>query len=85
MSILLIFLLAISFLSSYTDSTTSNCSNHLTDLENGRIYEITKIPGEPSCVTMAQHIRQDIAGLLDLIENDKPGVLEKVAKVENKI
>jgi hypothetical protein len=34
---------------------------------------------------MAQHIRQDIAGLLDLIENDKPGVLEKVAKVENKI
>lgn len=60
-------------------------SNHLTDLENGRIYEITKIPGETSCVTMAQHIRQDIAGLLDLIENDKPGVLEKVAKVENKI
>lgn len=60
-------------------------SNHLTDLERGHIYEITKTPGTPSCATMAQHLREDITALLDLIENDKPGVLEKVAKVTNKI
>ena len=63
----------------------SKINNHLTDLENGRIYEITKTPGTPSCATMAQHLREDIAALLDLIENDKPGVLEKVAKVTNNI
>lgn len=60
-------------------------SNHLTDLERGHIYEITKTPGTPSCATMTQHLREDITTLLDLIENDKPGVLEKVAKVTNKI
>ena len=60
-------------------------SNHLTDLERGRIYEITKTPGTPSCATMAQHLREDIASLLDLIENDKPGVLEKVAETTKKI
>lgn len=60
-------------------------SNHLTDLERGHIYEITKTPGIPSCATMAQHLREDIANLLDLIENDKPGVLEKVAETSKNI
>lgn len=60
-------------------------SNHLTDLERGHIYEITKTPGTPSCATMAQHLREDIASLLDLIENDKPGVLEKVAEASKNI
>lgn len=56
-------------------------NNHLADLEKGRIYEITKTPGMPSYFTLAQHLREDIATLLDLIENDKPGVAEKVAEV----
>lgn len=60
-------------------------SNHLTDLERGHIYEITKTPGIPSCATMAQHLREDIANLLDLIENDKPGVLGKVAETSKNI
>ena len=60
-------------------------SNHLTDLERGHIYEITKTPGTPSCATMAQHLREDIANLLDLIGNDKPGVLEKVAETSKNI
>lgn len=60
-------------------------SNHLTDLERGRIYEITKTLGTPSCATMAQHLREDISALLDLIENDKPGVLEKVAEASKNI
>ena len=60
-------------------------SNHLTDLERGHIYEITKTPGTPSCATMAQHLWEDIASLLDLIENDKPGVLEKVAEASKNI
>lgn len=60
-------------------------SNHLTDLERGHIYEITKTPGTPSCATMAQHLREDIVSLLDLIENDKPGVLEKVAEASKNI
>ena len=46
-------------------------SNHLADLERGHIYELTKAPGTPSCATLAQHLKEDIAALLDLIENDK--------------
>lgn len=60
-------------------------SNHLTDLEKGRIYELTKTPGTPSCATLAEHLREDIATLLDKIENDKPGVLEKVAEATRNI
>lgn len=60
-------------------------SNHLTDLERGHIYEITQTPGTPSCATMAQHLRDDISTLLDLIEHDKPGVLEKVTETTKNI
>ncbi len=51
-------------------------NNHLADLERGHIYELTRTPGTPSCATLAQHLKEDIASLLDLIENDKPGVAE---------
>lgn len=60
-------------------------NHHLTDLERGHIYELTKTPGTPSCVTLAQHLKEDITVLLDLIENDKPGVSEKVAEVSKNI
>lgn len=60
-------------------------SNHLADLERGHIYELTKTPGTPSCATLAHHLREDIAALLDLIENDKPGVAEKVAEASKNI
>ena len=35
-------------------------NNHLTDLERGRIYELTQTPGTPSCVTMALNIFEKI-------------------------
>ena len=57
----------------------SKINNHLSALERGHIYKLTKIPGTPSCATLAQHLKEAIATLLDLIENDKPGVAEKVA------
>ena len=60
-------------------------NNHLADLERGHIYELTKTPGTPSCTTLAQHLKEDIATLLDLIENDKPGVAEKVADATRNI
>lgn len=60
-------------------------SNHIADLERGHIYELTKTPGTPSCATLAQHLKEDIATLLDLIENDKPGVAEKVAEATKNI
>lgn len=60
-------------------------SNHLTDLEKGRIYELTQTPGTPSCATLAEHLREDIATLLKKIENDKPGILEKVAEATRNI
>lgn len=60
-------------------------SNHLSDLERGHIYELTRTPGTPSCVTLAQHLKEDIAALLDLIENDKPGVAGKVAEATKNI
>lgn len=60
-------------------------NNHLADLERGHIYELTKTPGTPSCATMAQHLKEDFFALLDLIENDKPGVAEKVAEASKNI
>ena len=57
-------------------------NNHLADLERGHIYELTRTP---SCATLAQHLKEDIASLLDLIENDKPGVAEKVAESSRKM
>lgn len=57
----------------------------LADLESGRIYELTRTPGTLSCATLAQHLKEDIASLLDLIENDKPGVAEKVAEASKNI
>ena len=63
----------------------SKINNHLADLERGHIYELTKTPGTPSCATLAQHLKEDIASLLDLIENDKPGVAEKVAESSRKM
>ncbi len=60
-------------------------NNHLADLNRGHIYELTRTPGTPSCATLAQHLKEDIAVLLDLIENDKPGVAERVAKATKNI
>jgi len=60
-------------------------NSHLADLERGHIYELTKAPGTPSCATLAKHLREDIAALLDLIENDKPSVAEKVAEASKNI
>lgn len=57
-------------------------NNHL---EKGHVYELTKTPGTPSCATLAQHLKEEIAALLDLIENDKPGVAEKVAEASKNI
>lgn len=57
----------------------------LADLESGRIYELTRTPGTLSCATLAQHLKEDIASLLDLIENDKPGVAEKAAEATKNI
>ena len=60
-------------------------NNHLADLESGHIYELTKTPGTPSCATLAQHLKEDISTLLDMIENDKPGVAERVAEATKNI
>lgn len=59
-------------------------SNHLANLERGHIYELTKTPGTPTCATLAQHLKDDITTLFDLIENDKLSVSEKVAKTTKK-
>lgn len=50
------------------------------DTETGSI-----LPGTLSCATLAQHLKEDIAALLDLIENDKPSVAEKVAEAAKNI
>lgn len=57
----------------------------LANLEKGHIYELTRTPGTPSCATLAQHLKEDIANLLDLIKNDKPGVVEKAAEASRNI
>lgn len=60
-------------------------SNHLAYLERGHIYELTRTPGTPSCAALAKHLKEDIAALLDLIENDKPGIAEKAAEASKNI
>lgn len=60
-------------------------NNHLANLEKGHIYELTKTPGTPTCATLAQHLKDDIATLLNLIENDKPSVSERVAEAAQRI
>ncbi len=60
-------------------------NNHLADLKRGHIYELTKTHGTPSCATLTQHLKEDIVSLLDLIQNDKPGVAEKVAEATKNI
>ncbi len=57
----------------------------LQHFKRGHIYELTKTPGTPSCATLAQHLKEDIASLLDLIQNDKPGVAEKVSETSKNI
>lgn len=57
-------------------------NNHLAVLERGHIYELTKTL---FCATLTQHLKEDIAALLDLIQNDKSGVLEKVAEASKNI
>ena len=49
----------------------------LADLENGHIYKLTKTPGTLSFATLVQHLKEDIAPLLDLIKNDKRVWLKK--------
>ena len=45
--------------------------NRLSDLERGKVYEITKVPGNPYCATMANDIRADLDKLLSMIENNE--------------
>lgn len=59
-------------------------TNHLTDLEKGRVYELTKTPGTPTCSTLAEHLREDIGILLNKIENDEPSISERVANISDK-
>lgn len=60
-------------------------SNHLTDLERGRIYELTKTPGTPTCATLADHLRKDISTLLNKIENSEPSISERIADISHKL
>lgn len=55
-------------------------SNHLTDLENGRIYELTGTPGTASCATLAKHLRDNLNSLLNKTDKDKPSVAEIMAE-----
>lgn len=59
--------------------------NYLTDLENGRIYELTGTPGTASCATLAKHLRDNLNSLLNKIEKDKPSVAEIVAESSRKM
>lgn len=60
-------------------------NNHLTHLEKGRIYELTKTPGTASYATLAQHLREDIGDLLHKIETGEPSVTEKVSHIHDKM
>lgn len=45
----------------YQSVTANKIDNHIEDLKRGHIYKITKTPGTPSCATLVQHLKKDIA------------------------
>ena len=60
-------------------------NNHLTGLENGRIYEVTRTPGTPSYTTIAKYIRDDLEELLSKIENEEPGIFERKTNAGSRV
>lgn len=55
-------------------------NNLLSELEKARVYENDKVPGIPSCSTLASQLREAIKDLLDKINNNKDGFSEYAAK-----
>lgn len=58
--------------------------NRLKDLERGKVYELTKVPGNPYCATMANDIRNDLDKLLSMIENNEESAKDAFDKLSYK-
>lgn len=56
----------------------SRIQNYLRDLENGRIYEITKVKMDGSYAKIASNIRREFEELLTMIESDIPSASTRI-------
>ncbi|MED4267305.1 hypothetical protein [Priestia megaterium] len=52
----------------------------LRNLEQGRIYDITRTPGEPYLQTAVSKIREKLNDLINKIEYDKDSIDEKLGE-----
>lgn len=66
-------------------SELNKINSFLTDLERGRIYELTHTPGDASYTTLSGHLKESISSLLNKIENNEPGNIEKAAEAFKRI
>jgi predicted transcriptional regulator len=55
--------------------------NILTDLENGRVYELTGAKMDGFIKTDVQKLKRKIAELLSKIQNGQPGIDETIAEL----
>lgn len=58
----------------------NNIQNLLHDLKCGRIYEIDKTPGTPTCHKLSEDIEERFISLLEKIQNNDDSISEMLAK-----
>ena len=59
----------------------SDIANKLTQLENGRIYELTSATMDGYLATNIVQLRKMFAELLEKIQNDEEGFSERIGKM----
>ena len=59
----------------------SDIANKLTQLENGRIYELSSATMDGYLATNIGQLRKMFAELLDKIQNDEEGFSERIGKM----
>lgn len=60
-------------------------ANKLDQLENGRIYELSRAAMDGYLVTNIRQLRKMIAELLDKIQNDEESVSERITEIMDQL
>lgn len=60
-------------------------ANKLDQLENGRVYELSRAPMDGYLATNIKQLRRMIAELLDKIQNDEQGTSERISEMINQL
>lgn len=60
-------------------------ANKLDQLENGRVYELSRATMDGYLATNIKQLRRMIAELLDKIQNDEHGTSERISEMINQL